>query len=232
MLVSEKNYNDMDTKTIINNIEATAMSFEAKAMRAIHYVSGFFSLLLTPMLMPTYGMIVALWMSNLLILTLQTKMTVMLVVLGITCLVPALLFLLLKKLKVISELSINNRQERLVPYIIMIVCYVAAAIYLFMINAPEWLWMFMFGGGCAALVSMIVNFKWKISAHMAGIGGLVALLSRINADGDGAFDLLPIICVAIFVGGILGTSRVAMERHTVMQVIAGAINGFLCVYFL
>ena len=57
------------------------MSFEAKAMRAIHYVSGFFSLLLTPMLMPTYGMIVALWMSNLLILTLQTKMTVMLVVL-------------------------------------------------------------------------------------------------------------------------------------------------------
>ena len=88
----------MDTKTIINNIEATAMSFEAKAMRAIHYVSGFFSLLLTPMLMPTYGMIVALWMSNLLILTLQTKMTVMLVVLGITCLVPALLFLLLKKL--------------------------------------------------------------------------------------------------------------------------------------
>ena len=169
------------------------MSFEAKAMRAIHYVSGFFSLLLTPMLMPTYGMIVALWMSNLLILTLQTKMTVMLVVLGITCLVPALLFLLLKKLKVISELSINNRQERLVPYIIMIVCYVAAAIYLFMINAPEWLWMFMFGGGCAALVSMIVNFKWKISAHMAGIGGLVALLSRINADGHAPFDPLPII---------------------------------------
>ncbi|MGM9832961.1 MAG: hypothetical protein ACI31A_04650 [Candidatus Limisoma sp.] len=222
----------MDTKTIIDNIEAKAMSFEAKAMRAIHYVSGFFSLLLTPMLMPTYGMITALWMSNLLILTLQTKMTVMLVVFAITCLVPALLFLLLKKLKVISELGINDRRERLVPYIIMIVCYVAAAVYLFMINAPEWLWMFMFGGGCAALVSMIVNFKWKISAHMAGIGGLVALLCRINADGDGAFDLLPIICVAIFVGGILGTSRVAMERHTVMQVLAGAINGFLCVYYL
>ena len=203
-----------------------------KRKKTMQHLARFFSNLFSPLLMPTYGMIVALWMSNLLILTLQTKMTVMLVVFGITCLVPALLFLLLKKLKVISELSINNRQERLVPYIIMIVCYVAAAIYLFMINAPEWLWMFMFGGGCAALVSMIVNFKWKISAHMAGIGGLVALLSRINADGDGAFDLLPIICVAIFVGGILGTSRVAMERHTVMQVIAGAINGFLCVYFL
>ena len=133
----------MDTKTIIDNIEAKAMSFEAKAMKTIHYVSGFFSLLLTPMLMPTYGMIVALWMSNLLILTLQTKMTVMLVVFGITCLVPALLFLLLKKLKVISEFGINDRRERLVPYIIMIVCYVAAAVYLFMINAPEWLGIFV-----------------------------------------------------------------------------------------
>ena len=79
---------------------------------------------------------------------------------------------------------------------------------------------------------MLVNFKWKISAHMAGIGGFVALVCRINAGGDGVFDLLPVICGAIFIAGILGTSRIAMERHTFWQVMAGAANGFICVYFL
>ena len=215
----------IDPKLVFN-------TFEAKAMRVIHYISGFFSALLNPLLMPTYGLCVAFWMSNLLVLTLPAKLTVMLVVFAITCILPILLFLLLKMLKVIDSIQLNRQKERLVPYIITIVCYIASAIYLFSINSPDWLWMFMFGGGCAALISMIVNFKWKISAHMAGIGGFIALICRINADGDGIFDLLPMICVAIFIAGILGTSRIAMERHTFWQVIAGTANGFICVFFL
>lgn len=214
------------------NVHNIINSFEAKTMRVVHYVSMFFSALLSPLLMPTYGMIVSLWLSNLLVLTLPTKLTVILTVFLITAVLPALLFLLLKYLKIIETTSLNGRKERLFPYIIIIVCYVASAIYLFSINAPEWLWMFMFGGGCAAVVSMLVNFKWKISAHMAGIGGFVALVCRINAGGDGVFDLLPVICGAIFIAGILGTSRIAMERHTFWQVMAGAANGFICVYFL
>ena len=201
-------------------------------MRVVHYVSMFFSALLSPLLMPTYGMIVSLWLSNLLVLTLPTKLTVILTVFLITAVLPALLFLLLKYLKIIETTSLNGRKERLFPYLIIIVCYVASAIYLFSINAPEWLWMFMFGGGCAAVVSMLVNFKWKISAHMAGIGGFVALVCRINAGGDGVFDLLPVICGGIFIAGIIGSSRIAMERHTFWQVMAGAANGFICVYFL
>ena len=214
------------------NTNEVIISFEQKAMRVIHYVSVFFSTLLTPLMMPTYGIIVSLWMSSLLVLTLPTKMTVLGVVFLITGVVPVLSFILLKYLKIIDDIHLNGRKERLLPYVIMIVCYVSTAIYLFMIKAPEWMWMFMFGGGCAALVSLIINFKWKISAHMAGIGGLIGLLCRINAGGDGAFDLLPVICATIFVAGILGTSRVAMERHTVMQVLAGTLNGFVWVYFL
>lgn len=78
----------------------------------------------------------------------------------------------------------------------------------------------------------VVNFFWKISAHMAGIGGLIGLLCKINNYGDGVFDLMPIICVMIITAGILGTSRIAMERHTLWQVIAGVLNGFLCVYMI
>ena len=207
-------------------------TLEAKTMRVIHYISAFFSVLLCPLLMPTYGMIVSLWMSNLLVLTPHAKLTVIGVIFVITCVMPVLLIILLKVLKIISDPQLNNRKERLIPYIITVVCYVASAVYLFSINAPQWLWMFMFGGGVAAAVSMVVNLRWKISAHMAGIGGLLALLCRINDDGDGIFELLPMICIGIAIAGILGTSRIAMERHTFWQVMAGLANGFICVYFL
>ena len=72
----------------------------------------------------------------------------------------------------------------------------------------------------------------RISAHMAGIGGLIGLLCKINSCGDGIFDLMPVICTMIIVAGILGTSRIAMERHTLWQVLTGALNGFLCVFLI
>ena len=208
------------------NVHNIINSFEAKTMRVVHYVSMFFSALLSPLLMPTYGMIVSLWLSNLLVLTLPTKLTVILTVFLITAVLPAILFLLLKYLKIIETTSLNGRKERLFPYLIIIVCYVASAIYLFSINAPEWLWMFMFGGGCAAVVSMLVNFKWKISAHMASsgmmVGGLLSysFIFRFNPVGW--------LCFFILLAGMLGSARIIVRQHTLGEVCGGFFVGLFC----
>lgn len=213
-------------------INQTIMTLEAKVMRVIHYVSSFFSQLLSPLLMPTYGMIIAFWLSRYQILFTIEKVTVISIVALITCVVPVISIALMRFFGIISDVHLNKRNERFFPYSVIIVCYVISALYLFNINAPTWMWIFMFGAGIAALVSMLINFFWKISAHMAGIGGIIGLLCKINSCGDGVFDLLPIICIAIIVTGILGSSRIAMERHTLWQVLAGALNGFVWVYFI
>lgn len=208
------------------------MTLEQKTMRTIHYVASVFSVLLSPMLMPTYGMIIAFQLSTYQILLTTDKLIVIAVIATLTCVIPAVLFLVMKYFGILTDVHLNNRRERFLPYAIIIVCYVVAALYLFNINAPTWMWMFLFGAGVASLVSLVVNIVWKISAHMAGIGGIIGLLCKINNFGDGVFDLMPIICVVIIVAGILGTSRLAMERHTLWQVIAGVFNGFLCVYLI
>ena len=197
------------------------MSLEQKTMRVIHYVAAVFSFLLSPMFMPTYGMLIAFQLSTYQILLTTDKLIVIAVVAVLTCVVPAILFIVMKHFGIISDVQLNRQRERFLPYTIITVCYVVGALYLFNINAPTWMWMFLFGAATSALVSMVVNFFWKISAHMAGIGGLIGL-----------FDLMPIICVMIITAGILGTSRIAMERHTLWQVIAGVLNGFLCVYMI
>lgn len=208
------------------------MSLEQKTMRVIYYVAAVFSFLLSPMFMPTYGMLIAFQLSTYQILLTTDKLIVIAVVAVLTCVVPAILFIVMKHFGIISDVQLNRQRERFLPYTIITVCYVVGALYLFNINAPTWMWMFLFGAATSALVSMVVNFFWKISAHMAGIGGLIGLLCKINNYGDGVFDLMPIICVMIITAGILGTSRIAMERHTLWQVIAGVLNGFLCVYMI
>ena len=79
---------------------------------------------------------------------------------------------------------------------------------------------------------LLINFRWKISAHAAGVAGVVALLIRIIRDGlpqDGAFLWL---LIAIGLSGILGTARVWLGRHTAWQVIAGYAVGFLSVILM
>lgn len=201
-------------------------------MRAIHYASSVISFIFNPLLMPTYGMIIAFWLSTLQILLTTDKITVIAAVALMTCVVPLVLFVLMRRFKILTDVHLNVQKERFIPYTITVVCYVVCALYLFNINAPTWMWMFMFGGASAAFISLVVNFFWKISAHMAGIGGLIGLLCKINSCGDGIFDLMPVICAMIIMAGILGTSRIAMERHTLWQVLTGALNGFLCVFLI
>ena len=54
----------------------------------------------------------------------------------------------------------------------------------------------------------------------------------MHVQSSGACRLLWVMIVAVSLCGILGSARIILARHTLGQVIAGAINGFLCVTLL
>ncbi|MEG0011734.1 MAG: hypothetical protein RSA66_02665 [Muribaculaceae bacterium] len=198
----------------------------------MQHIAQFFSTILSPLLMPTYGVFLALWVSILCYLPVGTRLAVLLVIFGITCILPMIFIAVLHSFGFIKDQRLVNRKERWLPYLFIILCYLGAAFYLIHVHSPFWLPMFMFGGGAAAIVSFIITFWWKISAHMAGIGGVVALLFRLHIDGLGAFDIMWLICVVIILSGLVGSSRMILGRHTFWQVIAGFANGFFWVYIL
>ncbi len=198
----------------------------------MHIVARIFSNILSPIFIPTYSVFMALWISILSFLPAGTRWAVVAITFIITCVFPSASIFILYKIGRISDPALNNRNERFIPYIITILCYVAAAIYMSRIHAPMWLIMFLFGGALAALISFVITFRWKISAHMAAIGGLTALAFRIANDHVNVMQMDYIIYLTILLAGILGTSRIILNRHTLGQVLAGALNGFLCVYLL
>lgn len=193
-------------------------------------IARILSTVLSPILVPAYGVYAGLQASVLTILPTAQKLWVTALAFAISGLLPMMGILVLYMSKKITDPGLNNRGERTIPYVITGLCYLGCAAYLYCISAPSWLWAFPVGGAVAVVISTIINHWWKISAHLAAMGGLVALLFRIVADNAAAPGISCWIYTAVLLTGLLATSRIILGRHTPMQVVAGTANGFICVW--
>lgn len=197
--------------------------------RFVTSVSHILSWVLVPLLMPVYGLMLAFGLSILEVAPMGMRLGFTLIVAGINVLIPMLLVVLLKKLGLVDDLGLNGRKERLIPYIISIVALVVTAIFMYYRGAPHWLVWFFGGGAVGGFVNMLINFRWKISAHAAGIAGVAALLVRIARDGNPHPSVLGWLIAVVILAGLLGSARVWLGRHTVWQVLAGFAVGFTSV---
>lgn len=202
------------------------------AEKVITRFANILSWVFVPLLMPVYGIILIFSLSFLAFAPMHTKVVFTLIVFGANFVVPMILVLLLKKMGMIQDVGLNGRKERLIPYVITIICLGGTGIFLYAKMAPLWVAMFYAGGALAALVNLIVNFRWKISAHAAGIAGLVAMLIQVMKEGAVSPNMTWWIVGSILVAGLLGSARIWLGRHTLMQVLAGTAVGFLAVWSL
>ncbi len=192
-------------------------------------LSRIISAVFSPLLIPTYAIIIVLWTTILFIVSFNSKLGVIGMTFAITCLIPAAVIFILYKLKLVSDSGLNRQNERLIPYSITALCYFALAYYLKTIHSPQWLFMFMAGAGIATIISAIVNRWWKISAHGAAVGGLIAMIFCLSYLQVNIVSLKWLLYASVLVAGAVGTSRLILERHTLWQVIAGIANGIICV---
>lgn len=190
------------------------------------------STVFSPLLVPTYGIILAMSLTFLALLPTATRLLTIGMLFFITAVIPAASIMVMKRLGMVSDASLSNRQERTPPYLISAVCYLAATIYLLKVHSPDWLWLFMAAAMVALLINVIVTKWWKISAHMTAMGGLVALLCRFQLSHIAIYNMQWWILAAIVLTGIVGSARIYRERHDLWQVLAGTACGFVCVFFV
>jgi membrane-associated phospholipid phosphatase len=73
------------------------------------------------------------------------------------------------------------------------------------------------------VVILLISIKWKISAHMAGIGGLFGALIVFTFNMN--TDFIPYIIATIFIAGLLGSSRMILKLHNPGQIYTGFGTG-------
>lgn len=204
-----------------NQIQASATD------KCITAVSHFLSWVLSPVLLPTYGIILVFALSMLSFAPIKSKVIITCVVFGFTAVLPSLAILLLMKFGDVKDAALSRRTDRFVPYVITGCCLLGCGYYLSTTGLPRWVSLFYIGAAVATGINLIVNFKWKISAHGAGIGGFIAMLMIMNRYGLPHYNLWLWCMGAVIAGGLLGTARVWLGRHTPLQTVMGEIVGII-----
>ena len=137
--------------------------------------------------------------------------------------IPLAYLLIGRKHGWISDMELSRREERPRFILISLSSDLLALGILWVANGPHLLSVLIMTYLCLATVMFIISIFWKISMHMAGVGGFAtALVFVFGAPALWAFLSLPLVAWA----------RLHRRKHTPAQLAAGAIAGIAVVLFV
>ena len=145
-----------------------------------------------------------------------------LIALLLLVILPIVFFLLMMKLKKVSDQDALNKKERNIPYLFGILLSTIGLIYYKGSNANTEIIASMFAIFLSVVLVYLVNLQWKISAHLLSFSIAVANLG---------FFCNTYYFFLFLIAPILGWTRMYLKSHTLMQVAAGIISGFIISYF-
>jgi len=188
------------------------------------------SILLHPLLMPvlTLGLAFTLDPHLSYFIEPSSQLVILAMVGMMTVVFPLLSIALLWRSGLVSGVTLPLREERTAPYV-MTLFYHGMAYYLLRRSELDpATFSLVIGGMVALLATLLINLRWKISAHMVGIGGLLGALSSLLVQHGtiAPLELAPFILVA----GALGTARLLVSDHSPAQIYAGGAVGFLSTF--
>jgi hypothetical protein len=190
--------------------------------RVAQIISDVFS----PLLLPTYSMILILAITPLSVLPLRTRLLSVLAIAFITAFIPTATIFTLIRMGRVSDNSISDRRQRTLPLIVVTLCYLASASYMLYVHAPEWLILFFVSAAVSSVLALIITHWWKISAHAISIGGIAGMLGWLTFNSvSNNITAMVWLSIAIVLGGLIGSARIILNRHTTAQVFTGLILG-------
>lgn len=182
--------------------------------------------------MPTLSMIILFQTITYLSLSIpaNARLLIYLVVFFNTFMIPLTVSVYLLKRGVIRSLHMETTQERKIPFLVTAFAYTFTYYLLRRVPLSPVLYVTLMGAILAVIILILVNLKWKMSAHMTGFGGFTGAIFGIAYRLS--HNLTILIVILFIVAGILGTARLISSNHTPAQIYTGFFNGFLCQLFM
>jgi hypothetical protein len=142
---------------------------------------------------------------------------------------PGINILLLKWYGVVSSLSMPGRKERTAPFISTLFFFGLGYYLLRKGVLPPPVYTIYLGCTLSVLFLILINLRWKISAHSIGIAGVLGTTIALFQIHD--FSNFPLLISLIVLTGLTLSSRLLLSAHSPAQVYAGAAVGFFVTYF-
>ena len=211
----------------------------------------FFSIVFHPLLILTYMSLVLLWTNpfSFGLRHVSEANTLLIIIIMTTITLPAIAVLMMKMLGWIDSFQLATQHERIGPYIVAGIMYLSLYLHLTRAESfPVSIRVAVLGTLIGLWTCFFINNFIKISAHAAGVGGLVAMVAltkQVFGYNDAQIGLvggvnlvLPIDGVlygSILVAGAVCTSRLILKAHVIKEVYAGffvGLGSILLAYFI
>ncbi|NJM15228.1 MAG: phosphatase PAP2 family protein [Bacteroidales bacterium] len=187
-------------------------------------MANYISYIFNPLIMPTLGIFILFNSGSIIDFTsFEVKRAVYIITLLGTFALPLSFIPLFLYNKVINTVMIQERTERIIPLLITSVTYLVAYFVAAKIPVALIVKKFILSTALSVFIICIITIKWKISVHMASIGGVVGLIMSLIIRLN--LDLLPYLMVALFIAGLMASSRLRLNAHKPLEVYAGFLLG-------
>ncbi|HSZ33485.1 MAG TPA: hypothetical protein VK772_09240 [Puia sp.] len=219
-----------------------AASYEYYSSNIASHPSGlvrsfayFFSILFHPMLICayTFAFLIYLHPSAFEGVDPHTRNLRMISIILFTVFFPAVSLFIAWRLKLVKRLSLENRQDRLVGFIVTMFFYFWAS-YVFrnLPDTPPVAAHFILGTFLAVCGAWMCTIFYKVSLHAVAVGGLISFSILFVSQDPYASGLY--LTIPILIAGITCTSRLILGAHSRFEIVSGFVVGLLsqCIAWL
>lgn len=144
-----------------------------------------------------------------------------------TLAIPMITVIGLRVSGTVKSLHMIDLKDRLIPFSVISIYYLMTVYFMYqMTELDPILWQSLAIMTAVVVVLTIVTFFWKMSAHMTGVGGLLALVVVLGMYFPNFSALYPLLG-ALMLCGIVGSSRLLLDAHKPVEVYVGFAYGFI-----
>lgn len=187
----------------------------------------FLSYALHPAIIPTVSAAFLLWVIPMYISKNVFYYTVSFIAIS-TYLMPGLFSIFLKRIGLVKSLHMSDPRDRKYPFLVSIGFFLFSANALRQWPIPMELVALLISSAITIFIFYLL-LRWsKWSVHLAGMGGLTALIIYTSRTYE--VELLNWIALSIALSGLLATARLKLSAHTPLQVLAGFCTGLLVTF--
>ena len=186
-------------------------------------------MLLTPFYLPVMGILAIFFLSYLSMFPWQFKVSLVVMVYLFTVFIPTVLIHLYRQYQGWTLLQLGQKERRMVPYAISILCYFSCFYLMNLLHLPHLITSILIVALVIQMLCAVINVWWKISTHTAAIGGVLGALLAFSFMLN--FNSVWWLCLVVIASGIVGSSRIILRQHTLTQVTAGFFLGIISAFF-
>jgi membrane-associated phospholipid phosphatase len=191
----------------------------------MRFFAKIISVLFHPLLLPTYAFILVIYSNPFLFASYEnSKWIFVLRVFINTFVFPVISLLLLWRLGFIKNLEMSEKEDRIIPYIVVGTLYIWSFMTFRKSDDPQMLNIILLGSCFTLFASFFTNIFSKVSIHAAGMACFTAI--ALIAALQSYFDLRLLFMLIILLAGLTGTARLYLKAHSMQEVINGYFIGF------